>query len=206
VREFSFRHRFHSKQLPLYFSSRGAVLTWMPASIHCAFHLWGGPKNFPLELLMAIFTPMQGFFRYLVYVRPKWIEYRKHHPEIGRCKAIARIFCEQFGNGSENEDSTERKRSGRFSTSAQETGGASFFSRKTSSRASISSMKKGPFVSDVRPSPVSEEEHKEEEHAHDEEDNMQHEHEIVSGNGNDEETPKGAVTDDCHKVRFDVMT
>lgn len=145
---------------------------------------------------------MQGFFRYLVFVRPKWTEYRKHYPEIGRCKAIATLFCEHFGKGSESEDSTERKRSGsgRFSTSAQETGGASFFSRKTSSRASISSMKRSPFVSDVRPSPVSEEEHKEEEHAHDAEDNMPRE--IVSGDENDEEIPEGTVPNDCHKVRF----
>ena len=63
-------------------------------------------------------------------------------------------------------------------------------------------MKWSPFVSDVRPSPVSEEEHKEEEHAHDEEDNMHNK--IVTGDENDEETPDGAVTDDCHKVRFDV--
>ncbi len=27
---------------------------------------------------------------------------------------------------------------------------------------------------------------------------------IVTGDENDEETPDGAVTNDCHKVRFDV--
>ena len=152
---------------------------------------------------MAILTPMQGFFRYLVYMRPRWIAYRKWHPELGRCIAVAKIFCGQFGKGNENEDSTDMRRngSGRFSTSAQ-AAGASVFSRITSSAiretgmVSVSSMKRSSFVS---PSPVSEEERKEDEHPHDGEDSMI---EIMPDDGNDEEIPEaeGADTDDCKHV------
>jgi hypothetical protein len=86
--------RKHSKQVSsqaLYYLL-AFFFSWTPATLTRFIQTIWSKTYYPLILLMAIFTPMQGFLNYLVYMRPRWISYRKRHPEWGRCKAFAMIF------------------------------------------------------------------------------------------------------------------
>lgn len=70
--------------------------SWTPATLTRLIQLVFSRKYYSLLLLMAIFTPMQGFLNFLVYMRPRWLAYRKKHPEWGLCMAFAMIFRGEF--------------------------------------------------------------------------------------------------------------
>lgn len=70
--------------------------SWTPATLTRLIQLLFSRKYYALLLLMAIFTPMQGFLNFLVYIRPRWMAYRKKHPEWGLCMASAMVFRGEF--------------------------------------------------------------------------------------------------------------
>eukprot|EP00984_Skeletonema_dohrnii_P031326 scaffold23668_cov165-Skeletonema_dohrnii-CCMP3373.AAC.1 len=116
---------------------------------------------YPLILLMAITNPMQGILNYLVYMRPRWLAYRKRHPEWGWCMAFAMIFRGEFHKNTES--TNVRPTNG---TSSQETRGSMFSTvrelvRSFSRKSSVSSGARQSSI-DVSASIVPEE-HKEEE-------------------------------------------
>eukprot|EP00984_Skeletonema_dohrnii_P015387 scaffold6634_cov78-Skeletonema_dohrnii-CCMP3373.AAC.1 len=117
---------------------------------------------YPLILLMAITNPMQGILNYLVYMRPRWLAYRKRHPEWGWCMAFAMIFRGEFHKNTEstnvrptNGTSQESRGSGKLVSTVRE------LVRSFSRKSSVSSGARRSSI-DVSASIVPEE-HKEEE-------------------------------------------
>jgi len=51
------------------------ALVWVPATIVRAMQLAGKKPQYGITFLFAVFTPSQGFFNFLVYIRPRLIKY-----------------------------------------------------------------------------------------------------------------------------------
>ena len=153
--------RKHSKQVSsqAFYYLMAFFFSWTPATLTRLIQMVWFRTYYPLILLMAIFTPMQGFLNYLVYMRPRWLAYRKRHPEWGRCMAFAMILLGEFHKNTES--TNVRPTNG----TSQETRGKMFSTvrgRRFSRKSSVSSGA-GRSSIDVSASIVPEE-HKEEEH------------------------------------------
>lgn len=64
------------------------LLTWSFGTVNRFTQLVGGKVPFPLRILQSFFAPLQGFFNCLVYLRPKYVAYRKKYPEMSTCELI----------------------------------------------------------------------------------------------------------------------
>lgn len=153
--------RKHSKQVAsqAFYYLMAFFFSWLFGTLTRFIQMTSGKTYYPIILLMAIFTPMQGFLNYLVYMRPRWISYRKKHPEWGRCMAFAMLFRGELHSSRDTvtEHSTvgaTTKRGKYFSAISQH--------KSALRRSSISRRSSN----DISASVVSEE-HKEEEHCPD---------------------------------------
>jgi hypothetical protein len=57
------------------------VLTWIFPMVLFAIQQHSGTTYTPLLFLIVIFSPLQGFFDFFVYIRPSYEVYRKAHPD-----------------------------------------------------------------------------------------------------------------------------
>jgi len=55
-----------------------------------------GTRSFLLFILLGIFTPLQGFFNFFVFLRPRLISFRKKNPEISFVQAF--LITAKFRN------------------------------------------------------------------------------------------------------------
>ena len=55
-----------------------------------------GVTSFPLLLLHTVFFPTQGFWNFLVYIRPRFIEYRSDHPGVTVWGTLRAILYDQY--------------------------------------------------------------------------------------------------------------
>lgn len=90
-REYRKRSRQFAIQALLYCSFFFLAFTFGSINVICVN--WG-PKRpyFPLMILQTIFGPLQGFFNFLVYFRPRYLAARKYDPD----KPFCILFCELF--------------------------------------------------------------------------------------------------------------
>lgn len=108
-------------------------LSWTPATLTRFIQMVWGKTYYPIILMMAIFTPLQGFFNFLVYSRPRWMRFRKSHPEWNFCRACLFLFChrddlnrksstEHYGNLSRAMSSKRKMASGASRRSSNSVG------------------------------------------------------------------------------------
>ncbi|KAL7532544.1 hypothetical protein ACHAWF_004175 [Thalassiosira exigua] len=110
--------RKHSKQVATqaFYYLLAFFFSWTPATLTRFIQMVWGRTYYPIILLMAILTPMQGFLNYTVYMRPRWISYRKKHPEWNVCQALlhlltCKMLCRRStGQDVEGEDGEGRTR------------------------------------------------------------------------------------------------
>jgi len=90
-REYRKLSREFAIQALLYCSFFFLAFTFGAINVICVN--WG-PKRpyFPLMVLQTIFGPLQGFFNFLVYFRPRYLAARKDD----RDKSFCILFCEMF--------------------------------------------------------------------------------------------------------------
>lgn len=58
-------------------------ITWIFPMVTFAVSVSTGSLYFPLLTLATIFTPMQGFFDAIIYLRPRYLKYRRRQREHG---------------------------------------------------------------------------------------------------------------------------
>jgi hypothetical protein len=192
--------RKHSKQVSsqAFYYLLAFFFSWTPATLTRFIQMIGLKTPYALLLLMAIFTPMQGFLNYLVYMRPRWINYRKRHPEWGRCMAFAMVFRGGLNKQTKSSVAQETTRGKYFSAVHRKTS-ASRASR-ASRRSSVSRRSSNDVGSVAQ---MDSEEHKEEERPYDEErpypcdDNV--DPKVTSGDG-EEESPSHVENGTCAVV------
>jgi len=63
-------------------------LTWFFTTLARIYNNITGRNNFMLQLLMAIFFPLQGFFNSLIYIRPRYLRARSRNPTF----SMRRLF------------------------------------------------------------------------------------------------------------------
>ncbi|CAB9501871.1 expressed unknown protein [Seminavis robusta] len=68
----------------------GFYITWITPTVLRMLQTIDKPVPFWVVMCMSILLPLQGFFNFLVYVRPRVVQYRNRHPENGLFNAIAR--------------------------------------------------------------------------------------------------------------------
>lgn len=68
-------------------------MTWIFLTVVRGMQAMNKEVPFWIALLAATLAPAGGLFNSLVYFRPKWIHYRKHHPEVARVGAFFTIAC-----------------------------------------------------------------------------------------------------------------
>uniref|UniRef100_A0A7S1YKU2 Uncharacterized protein n=1 Tax=Grammatophora oceanica TaxID=210454 RepID=A0A7S1YKU2_9STRA len=69
------------------------MITWIFMTIQASLQAFLETGYSYLVVLLTIFTPLQGFFNTLIYVRPRYLEYRKKHPEATLCKSLGSMFA-----------------------------------------------------------------------------------------------------------------
>lgn len=79
--------------------------SWLAATLTRLIQTINGKSYFPLILLFAITAPLQGGFNYVVYIRPRYLKYRKDNP--GSIWTVIRQLCfpcskEKDGDGDGN--------------------------------------------------------------------------------------------------------
>jgi len=69
-------------------------LTWLFASWARIYEMVNGKSApFAIEALFTIFSPLQGFFNFLIYCRPRYLRYRRDNPNF----SIGRFICDCGG-------------------------------------------------------------------------------------------------------------
>lgn len=65
------------------------ILAWLFASWARIYEMANGTTApFAIQALFTITSPLQGFFNMLVYFRPKYLSYRRDHPDFSICRFI----------------------------------------------------------------------------------------------------------------------
>mmetsp|Transcript_8492 Transcript_8492/g.18469 ORF Transcript_8492/g.18469 Transcript_8492/m.18469 type:complete len:363 (+) Transcript_8492:2-1090(+) len=69
------------------------ILTWFFLTIVRAMETAGQIDSVPYWLTLAGVTlfPIQGFFNFLIYIRPRYNQHRKQYPEVGRFVTFFRV-------------------------------------------------------------------------------------------------------------------
>jgi len=95
----------HSKQVlkQAFFYLMAFYFSWLAATLTRLIQTINGKSYFPLILLFAITTPLQGGFNFIVYIRPKYLKYRKEHPD-SICAVMCKI-CFPYRGGDNAETS-----------------------------------------------------------------------------------------------------
>ena len=64
-------------------------ITWLfPTCTRVSQFITGGSSPFVFIALFTIFIPLQGFFNVLVYLRPKYLRFKKRHADKNVCQLI----------------------------------------------------------------------------------------------------------------------
>lgn len=89
---YDFEHRQrrkHSKQVAIqgYFYCGAFYGTWLFPTVTRLVQVIAGSAPFPLILTTAMFVPIQGFFNWIVYIRPKFLKYCKEKEYLGHIKS-----------------------------------------------------------------------------------------------------------------------
>ena len=93
------------------------------------------------KLCMTIFYPLQGFFNFFIYVRPRYLRYRRRHPEWSLMETAKQCIRRAFALSSEDDDfklgtgSEDEK-----STNTTATGSRSFVSEIDTNDSAILSL------------------------------------------------------------------
>merc|ERR1712087_665353 len=69
------------------------LLTWFFLTVVRGMQTAGWGDSIPNWIVLAAvaLVPSQGFFNFLIYVKPRYAQHRKEHPEIGRLVAFFRV-------------------------------------------------------------------------------------------------------------------
>ena len=148
--------RKHSKQVAsqAFYYLMAFFFSWLFGTLTRFIQMTSGKTYYPIILLMAIFTPMQGFLNYLVYIRPRWLSYRKKHPDWNWFMAFAMIFRGEFRRSRRDSGVPESRKKGKYFSALS----------RSSDAVRKSSVSRRSSNNDVSVSVVPEaEEHKEEE-------------------------------------------
>jgi hypothetical protein len=62
--------------------------TWFFPMLMTIFSVSRDELYYPLVLLSSILSPLQGFSNAVIYLRPRWIRYRKRYPELSRWQSF----------------------------------------------------------------------------------------------------------------------
>jgi hypothetical protein len=63
-------------------------ITWFVPMLQAVFSVNSDTLYFPLILLASILSSLQGFSNAAIYLRPRWIEFRRQHPSFTRLEAL----------------------------------------------------------------------------------------------------------------------
>ena len=73
-------------------------ITWLfPTCTRISQFITGGSSPFPFIALFCIFIPLQGFFNVIVYLRPRYLKFKKEHSDKNICQLLFMGCC--GGNG-----------------------------------------------------------------------------------------------------------
>lgn len=73
-------------------------LTWLfPTCTRISQFITGGSSPFAFIALFCIFIPLQGFFNVIVYLRPRYLKFKKEHSDKNICQLLFMGCC--GGNG-----------------------------------------------------------------------------------------------------------
>ena len=88
----------------------GAVLvTWLFPTLFQLVIVIAGKFPYPLLLLTAIFVPIQGLLNLIVFIRPKFIRYRREDPDTNALVAwFQMLYLEITGNAQRASMTTTR--------------------------------------------------------------------------------------------------
>ena len=70
-------------------------LTWLfPTCTRISQFITGGSSPFPFTALFCIFIPLQGFFNVMVYLRPRYLKFKKEHSDKNICQLL--FMCQEL--------------------------------------------------------------------------------------------------------------
>ncbi|KAL7517032.1 hypothetical protein ACHAWX_001992 [Stephanocyclus meneghinianus] len=72
-------------------------LTWFFTTVARIYQNITGHNNFVLQLLMAVFFPLQGFFNAFIYIRPRYLRAKSRNPQFSARK-LFRIALHHDGH------------------------------------------------------------------------------------------------------------
>jgi hypothetical protein len=69
-------------------------VTWLFPTISRITELVAGRNYFPIQFLDTLLIPLQGFFNFFIYIRPRYLISRKLNPNNGFCKTLRFVVFE----------------------------------------------------------------------------------------------------------------
>jgi len=91
-----------------YFYFGAFIISWIWSTAFRLGQLFTGNSNYFLLLMTSFFVPLQGFLNYFVYMRPRYLQYKKKHPKFsffGICRRVfVSTFCRCCNTQSEEKD------------------------------------------------------------------------------------------------------
>jgi len=77
-------------------------LTWIFGTVNRIQQLVTGKNVYGLDLMHALLSPSQGFWNYLVYLRPRYLTYREDNPDASLWKTIKSILVDNYNQYSKS--------------------------------------------------------------------------------------------------------
>ena len=69
-------------------------ITWLFPTISRITELVAKKNYFPIQFLDTFLIPLQGFFNFMIYIRPRFMKYRSDNPDDGFWKAARTVVFE----------------------------------------------------------------------------------------------------------------
>lgn len=69
-------------------------ITWLFPTISRFTELIAGRNYFPIQFLDTFLIPLQGFFNFMIYIRPRFLAYRSRHEDEGFWKSLTSVVTE----------------------------------------------------------------------------------------------------------------
>jgi len=83
------------------------LLSWTPTTILRIYQMVTGETPYPLILIVSICLPLQGASNYIVYIRPRYLQYKKDHPDQNiLVNILTPIFGSRLCTSQENKAKT----------------------------------------------------------------------------------------------------
>jgi len=79
-----------------YFYFGAFLVSWVWSTLLRLGQLITGKSNFFLLLMSSFMVPLQGFLNYFVYMRPRYLQYKKKHPNFSFFAICKRVFLRTF--------------------------------------------------------------------------------------------------------------